>query len=134
MLAFLKKRRDQNLKGGTNGRAKDMMDVSEPLSTKSDIVEAVDHREMSQVERKKAVDSSERSLPGRWLHMDVFEKEKMEWMTDVPLYHQDSSTDRQEEEQEREVRFSLEGVVIPRNVVLPVHLGLHHHGNEPQVS
>ena len=33
-----------------------------------------------------------------------------------------------------EMRFSLEGFVIPRSVVLPGHLGLHHHGDEPQVD
>ena len=34
----------------------------------------------------------------------------------------------------KEVRFSLEGLVIPRGAVIPSHLGLHHHGEEPEVS
>ena len=32
------------------------------------------------------------------------------------------------------VRFSLEGLVIPRGTALPSHIGLHHHGEKPQVS
>jgi hypothetical protein len=77
---------------------------------------------------------SERSEPGKWLHMDIMEKEKMEWMTDVPLYPQNVDSSPGEGEKPREVRFSLDGLVIPRTVVLPVHLGLHHHGDEPQVT
>ena len=33
----------------------------------------------------------------------------------------------------REARFSLEGLLIPRDVSVPAHLGLHHHGDEPEV-
>ena len=36
----------------------------------------------------------------------------------------------------REVRFSLDGLVIPRatGLAVPSHLGLHHHGDDPAVS
>ena len=132
MIAFLKKRRNQKKLKGSEGNT-ELMDISEPVTTTKDVREVrnSDGSDMKRDEKEKAMDSLEWSVPGKWLHMDVVEKEKMEWMTDVPLYRQDSSN---EQEEQREVRFSLEGLVIPRNVVLPVHLGLHHHGNEPQVS
>ena len=69
--------------------------------------------------------------PTSWLHMDVVEKEKMEWMTDVDV-NGDMGT-APTRYGSNEVRFSLDGLVIPRNIVLPAHLGLHHHGNEPHV-
>ena len=126
MLAFLKKkRRGQKLGSQSAGDGGGGVDISE----RSPITGASLDRTMDGHEGEKDADHLEPSLPGRWLHMDVVEKEKMEWMTDVPLYAQN----RSDEEEPREVRFSLEGLVIPRNVVLPAHLGLHHHGDEPQV-
>ena len=37
-------------------------------------------------------------------------------------------------QKQRDVRLSLEGLVIPHDTVLPPHLGLHHHGDEPEVG
>lgn len=34
----------------------------------------------------------------------------------------------------KEVRFSLEALVVPRGTTIPPHLGLHHHGLEPEVG
>lgn len=66
--------------------------------------------------------------PDKWLHMDVVEKEKLEWMTDI------LPTPPQPELDKTETRFSLDGLVIPRSTEIPSHLGLHHHGDEPQVG
>lgn len=71
------------------------------------------------------------ATPTSWLHMDVVEKEKMEWMTDVHVHGGNGAAPTRYKS--NEVRFSLDGLVIPRNVVLPAHLGLHHHGDEPRV-
>lgn len=60
--------------------------------------------------------------------MDVIEKDKMEWMTDI------SRPVPEQGDQPREVRFSLNGLVIPHDTDVPSHLGLHHHGDEPHVS
>ena len=110
------------------------MDVSEPQPTTKPNSTATKSM-LNSDEIEKNFSASERSQPGRWLHMDVVEKEKMEWMTDVPLYpRSDGPSPSGEGEKPREVRFSLDGLVISRSVVLPVHLGLHHHGDEPQVS
>ena len=129
MLAFLKKRHNQKLKSAPADSEGGAMDVSDQASATRDTHKVAGSGKMDSHEREKEGDSLERSLPGRWLHMDVIEKEKMEWMTDVPLYSQNPS----DENEPREVRFSLDGLVIPRKVVLPAHLGLHHHGDEPQV-
>jgi hypothetical protein len=105
------------------------MDTAEPQPTTKAAKDT-----MKDNKTDKTLGPSERSEPGKWLHMDIMEKEKMEWMTDVPLYPQNVDSSPGEGEKPREVRFSLDGLVIPRTVVLPVHLGLHHHGDEPQVT
>ena len=74
----------------------------------------------------------ELATPTSWVHMDVVERDKMEWMTDVGI-HPPRGDDPVITGSINEMRFSLEGLVIPRSVVLPGHLGLHHHGDEPQV-
>lgn len=63
-----------------------------------------------------------------WLHMDVLEKDKLEWTTDVPPASSKPAM------VEVESRFSLDGMVISRSEDVPFHLGLHHHGDEPEVS
>lgn len=73
--------------------------------------------------------ASDMTTPTSWVHMDVVERDKMEWMTDVPS-HGTAPLVRSS----NEIRFSLEGLVIPRSIVIPAHLGLHHHGDEPQVE
>lgn len=77
--------------------------------------------------------------------MNRTELEKLEWMKDttdgvvgdkaclydaylcwctmsLALFGQDST-----------VRFGIDGSLIPRHSDLPVSLGLHHHGDDPQV-
>jgi len=77
---------------------------------------------------KATVGGTEHVQPSQgWLHMDMVEKEKLEWMTDVtrPLSCPDLD--------KIDARFSLAGTIIPRGQDRPSHLGLHHHGNEPEV-
>ena len=79
--------------------------------------------------------------PAGWVHMDCLEREKMEWMADIlpsdlqvvslslslpssPLPVQEGGP----------VRFSLDGLVIPRGTSLPSHSALYHHGDEPAVG
>lgn len=63
----------------------------------------------------------------KWLHMDILEKDKLEWTTDVPPARFQPDMDRVDS------RFSLDGVVLSRSEEVPFHLGLHHHGDEPEV-
>ncbi|XP_041071091.1 RNA polymerase II-associated protein 1 isoform X1 [Carcharodon carcharias] len=61
-----------------------------------------------------------------WVHMDVPEHEKLEWMKDLPKPR------RRKTKKEMQARFSFHGDLIPPDVDLPTHLGLHHHGEQQE--
>ncbi|XP_072545806.1 RNA polymerase II-associated protein 1 [Salminus brasiliensis] len=63
-----------------------------------------------------------------WLHMDKLEPEKLEWMRDLPAPR------RQSTKKAMQARFDFSGTVIPPTEDLPTHLGLHHHGEEPELA
>nr|XP_061798928.1 RNA polymerase II-associated protein 1-like [Nerophis lumbriciformis] len=73
---------------------------------------------------------SESHLPVKpqkeWLHMDKLEPEKLEWMTDIPAPRKTRT------KQAMQARFDFNGTLIPPTEDLPTHLGLHHHGDEPE--
>ncbi|XP_078673890.1 RNA polymerase II-associated protein 1-like isoform X2 [Branchiostoma floridae x Branchiostoma belcheri] len=62
-----------------------------------------------------------------WLNMDVVEHEKLEWMKDLPA-------PKPGDNKGKVARFDLEGQLISRDKDVPTHLGLHHHGDEPEVA
>ncbi|KAJ3015573.1 UNVERIFIED_CONTAM: RNA polymerase II associated protein 1 [Siphonaria sp. JEL0065] len=53
------------------------------------------------------------------------EHSKQEWMTPVEPLLTESTTSS------TDLRFSLNGDIIPIDADLPTHLGLHHHGDDP---
>ncbi|XP_069773253.1 RNA polymerase II-associated protein 1 [Narcine bancroftii] len=61
-----------------------------------------------------------------WVHMDVLECEKLEWMKDLPKPR------RRKTNKEMQARFSFHGDLIPPGADVPTHLGLHHHGEQPE--
>uniref|UniRef100_A0A3P9PTS5 RNA polymerase II associated protein 1 n=1 Tax=Poecilia reticulata TaxID=8081 RepID=A0A3P9PTS5_POERE len=61
-----------------------------------------------------------------WIHMDTLEPEKLEWMRDLP------SPRKKGTKQAMQARFDFTGTLIPPSEDLPTHLGLHHHGDEPE--
>nr|XP_013014294.1 RNA polymerase II-associated protein 1 isoform X2 [Cavia porcellus] len=61
-----------------------------------------------------------------WLHMDTVELEKLQWTQDLPPLR------RQRTQEKMQARFSLQGELLPPDVDLPTHLGLHHHGEEAE--
>ncbi|XP_054470154.1 RNA polymerase II-associated protein 1 [Anoplopoma fimbria] len=61
-----------------------------------------------------------------WVHMDKLEPEKLEWMRDLPAPRR-KGTDKA-----MQARFDFVGTLIPPDEDLPTHLGLHHHGEEPE--
>ncbi|XP_028293418.1 RNA polymerase II-associated protein 1 isoform X3 [Gouania willdenowi] len=61
-----------------------------------------------------------------WVHMDKVESEKLEWMSDLPAPR------RKGTEKAMQARFDFAGTLIPPAEDLPTHLGLHHHGEEPE--
>uniref|UniRef100_A0A3B4ZRD7 RNA polymerase II associated protein 1 n=1 Tax=Stegastes partitus TaxID=144197 RepID=A0A3B4ZRD7_9TELE len=63
-----------------------------------------------------------------WVHMDKLEPEKLEWMKDLPAPR------RKGTKKAMQARFDFTGSLIAPTEDLPTHLGLHHHGEEPEVS
>ncbi|XP_068582491.1 RNA polymerase II-associated protein 1 [Cebidichthys violaceus] len=61
-----------------------------------------------------------------WVHMDKLEPEKLEWMRDLPAPR------RRGTKKAMQARFDFAGSLIPPTEDLPTHLGLHHHGEEPE--
>lgn len=61
-----------------------------------------------------------------WVHMDTLEPEKLEWMRDLP------SPRKKGTKKAMQARFDFSGTLIPPSEDLPTHLGLHHHGEEPE--
>ncbi|KAM9842185.1 RNA polymerase II-associated protein 1 [Aulostomus maculatus] len=61
-----------------------------------------------------------------WVHMDKLEPEKLEWMRDLPAPRKTGT------KQAMQARFDFNGTVISPTEDLPTHLGLHHHGEEPE--
>ncbi|XP_055015783.1 RNA polymerase II-associated protein 1 isoform X2 [Boleophthalmus pectinirostris] len=61
-----------------------------------------------------------------WVHMDKLEPEKLEWMRDLPPPR------KKETNKAMQARFDFAGTLIPPTDDLPTHLGLHHHGEEPE--
>ncbi|KAI7804611.1 RNA polymerase II-associated protein 1 [Triplophysa rosa] len=62
-----------------------------------------------------------------WIHMDKLEPEKLEWTRDPPPKKQSTKKAMQ-------ARFNFAGTLIPPTEDLPTHLGLHHHGEEPELA
>ncbi|XP_055086988.1 RNA polymerase II-associated protein 1 [Periophthalmus magnuspinnatus] len=61
-----------------------------------------------------------------WVHMDKLEPEKLEWMRDLPPPRKKGTN------KAMQARFNFAGTLIPPAEDLPTHLGLHHHGDEPE--
>ena len=76
LVAFLKQRRTGEVKRAVEKEA--AMDEGEPL----------DGGELKGTSRH-TLPSEVKDLEGSWLHMDVTEAEKLEWMTDAPVTSQD---------------------------------------------
>ncbi|XP_034530828.1 RNA polymerase II-associated protein 1 [Notolabrus celidotus] len=61
-----------------------------------------------------------------WVNMNKLEPEKLEWMRDLPAPR------RKGTKKAMQARFDFVGNLIPPTQDLPTHLGLHHHGEEPE--
>ncbi|GIY22119.1 RNA polymerase II-associated protein 1 [Caerostris darwini] len=70
----------------------------------------------------------EASKEGHWKNMHKIEKEKLEWMSDLPKANPiDLKTGFN-------ARFDFEGKLLTQDLETPVYKGLHHHGKEPEVA
>ncbi|CAL8286949.1 unnamed protein product [Lota lota] len=63
-----------------------------------------------------------------WVHMGKLEPDKLEWTRDLPAPR------RKGTQEAMQARFDFAGSLIPPNEDLPTHLGLHHHGEEPELA
>jgi hypothetical protein len=74
------------------------------------------------------VNDTSNDVSQRWLHMDETEHDKLQWTKDVAISNTNTP------EIYKEIRFSFDGRVIPREVgvTIPSHAGLHHHGDQPE--
>uniref|UniRef100_A0A3P8UL54 RNA polymerase II associated protein 1 n=1 Tax=Cynoglossus semilaevis TaxID=244447 RepID=A0A3P8UL54_CYNSE len=91
----------------------------------------MDGVEREEEERKEVTSSiAEDNLPVKpqkdWVHMDKLEPEKLEWMRDLPPPR------RKGTKEAMQARFDFTGRLIQPSEDLPTHLGLHHHGEEPE--
>lgn len=83
-----------------------------------------------ETEQVKPLSVTEADLPVKpqkdWVHMDKLEPEKLEWMRDLPPPRKKGT------KKAMQARFDFAGTLIPPTQDLPTHLGLHHHGEEPE--
>ena len=77
-------------------------------------------------EVEKDISTIESTVP--YLNMERVEEDKMEWMMDMPQMHLDIGKNA---DVKYIARFDFEGFLIPFDADIPVHEGLHHHGDEP---
>uniref|UniRef100_UPI0037E7ED4C RNA polymerase II-associated protein 1 n=1 Tax=Semicossyphus pulcher TaxID=241346 RepID=UPI0037E7ED4C len=98
------------------------------LSQKHQEVEMEGEEEEEEMPPPPAV--MEEDLPVKpqreWVHMNKLEPEKLEWMRDLPAPR------RKGTKKAMQARFDFAGTLIPPTQDLPTHLGLHHHGEEPE--
>ncbi|WAR19407.1 RPAP1-like protein [Mya arenaria] len=65
-------------------------------------------------------------VDSNWVHMGSVEHDKLAWMKDLPTPsagHSQTGT---------QARFDFDGNLLPPDADIPVNLGLHHHGDEPE--
>jgi hypothetical protein len=84
--------------------------------------------ESSMDDNMHVVNDTSNDVSQRWLHMDETEHDKLQWTKDVAISNTNTP------EIYKEIRFSFDGRVIPREVgvTIPSHAGLHHHGDQPE--
>ena len=65
----------------------------------------------------------------KWVNMNKVEYDKLAWTKELPTPETgDKATGKP-------VRFDFEGMIVAGDGAdLPTHLGLHHHGEEPEVG
>ncbi|CAL1537312.1 unnamed protein product [Lymnaea stagnalis] len=95
-----------------------------------DLTFSVQKEKKRQQKQDVAAIEAELELPVKankeWIHMTTVEKDKLEWMRDLPLPSSMSS------ETGRSARFDFTGNLMAVDSDVPVNMGLHHHGDEPE--
>ncbi|XP_072221291.1 RNA polymerase II-associated protein 1 [Leuresthes tenuis] len=107
--------------------------VSQESSSAHVLFQKLQEVEMEEGEEKAMAPPpsvTEANLPVKpqreWVHMDKLEPEKLEWMRDLPAPRKRGT------QKAMQARFDFAGTLIRPTEDLPTHLGLHHHGEEPE--
>ncbi|KAK0043487.1 RPAP1 [Biomphalaria pfeifferi] len=119
LVEFLKARRKDKVQ---------QMNASRDATTKEKTFSV--KRENKKQQKNSGSPTSKEELPfkpqGTWLNMSNVEREKLEWMKDLPAPCSTSA------ETGRPARFDFQGNLMAVDADVPVNLGLHHHGDEPE--
>ncbi|XP_050407412.1 RNA polymerase II-associated protein 1 isoform X2 [Patella vulgata] len=83
----------------------------------------------SVVKTEKQVQFTDDDIPVKrekgWMSMENIEYDKLEWIKELPDIKTEDGVGKQ-------ARFDLDGNFIVADASIPVHKGLHHHGDEPE--
>ncbi|XP_070383908.1 RNA polymerase II-associated protein 1 [Dermacentor albipictus] len=103
--------------------------IDMPAESTVDSLEATDAQAPALDEDELPIKPTEAAK--KWIHMDEVEKDKLQWMTMLPPV---KAPDPQDAAVPCIGRFDFEGELVPPNQEVPVHRGLHHHGDDPEMA
>uniref|UniRef100_A0A9J8CK67 RNA polymerase II associated protein 1 n=1 Tax=Cyprinus carpio carpio TaxID=630221 RepID=A0A9J8CK67_CYPCA len=132
LVEFVRSRKPQRTPGSESAsglvQREDFLNEPLPNSTSPELDHTIEAQE-SQRDTMEDDEEDENQLPQKeWLHMDKVESEKLEWTRDLPAPRKQST------KKAMQARFDFAGTLIPPTKDLPTHLGLHHHGEEPELA
>ncbi|XP_044022620.1 RNA polymerase II-associated protein 1 isoform X2 [Siniperca chuatsi] len=135
LVEFVRSRKAQSVASSTSpskhprGKSKNVSSESDSSSA-AVLFQKPQEVEMEGEEEEVPPAVTEEDLPVKpqkeWVHMNKLEPEKLEWMRDLPAPR------RKGTKTAMQARFDFAGTLIPPTEDLPTHLGLHHHGEEPE--
>lgn len=107
---------------------------TEAMDTSSPNTETIDDPLKDLPPSNPAVDLIERSSAEKWIHFDVVEKDKLEWMRDIPM-----QASKLKPGEKFEARFDWKGVLLPYSLADVNSINdkvvddreLYLHGDEP---
>ncbi|KAG8449445.1 hypothetical protein GDO86_016194 [Hymenochirus boettgeri] len=130
LVAFLKSKKGQKATGGDSSNDQAEETNIAHLENPQYPLEVNAAGQSPKGDGKKESTISVEDLPVKpqkgWIHMNSVEFEKLEWTKDLPQAKQNKT------KKGMQARFSLKGDLIPPHSEIPTHIGLHHHGEEPE--
>nr|XP_037272072.1 LOW QUALITY PROTEIN: RNA polymerase II-associated protein 1-like [Rhipicephalus microplus] len=103
--------------------------INVPEGSAADTSEAADAQVPPLDEEELPIKPSEAAQ--KWVHMDDVEKDKLQWMTMLPPVKAPNPKDAAAP---CVGRFDFDGELVPPDQEVPVHRGLHHHGDNPEMA
>ncbi|KAL3240152.1 hypothetical protein MRX96_047981 [Rhipicephalus microplus] len=103
--------------------------INVPVGSTADTSEAADAQVPPLDEEELPIKPSEAAQ--KWVHMDDVEKDKLQWMTMLPPV---KAPDPKDAAAPCVGRFDFDGELVPPDQEVPVHRGLHHHGDNPEMA